>query len=356
MRAIASTRRVQSGSRTTIMPLAFLVAVGAGACDGGPGGSPGGDGGRGAYDASSTGCVGDGDPFDPAALEAEVAFLAADERRGRAPGSPQDLDTRMHIADRFACLGLAPVDGSFQQEFVDSRRRSTANVLGVLAGSDPAVADQIIVIGAHHDHLGVLRGKVYNGANDNASGVATVLAVAQAVRRREQPPRRTIVFATFGSEELGLEGSRHYTHEAPDDLPIDDVVYMINLDMVGTYFNDDQVYAFGSFPGTPARDALDELVADHPDLAVELGASAVAVEGLGDSDYAPFCRAGIPYLYFFTEDDQCYHRPCDDTAHLDYQHMSALVQLTAEALLALGDSQVDLPAARARLGCGERSI
>jgi hypothetical protein len=333
------------------------LALSVGACDGGSRDSQTGDGGgNGGGDGSGdgTGCVDDGAPFDPAALEAEVRFLAADELRGRQPGEPEDLVTRMHIAERFACLGLTPVEGSYQQEFVDSRGRATANVVGILDGGDPAVAGEIIVIGAHHDHLGVRQGKVYNGANDNASGVATVLAVAQAVRQRPQPPRRTIVFATFGSEELGLEGSYHYADHPPAGRPIEDVVYMINLDMIGTYFNDDQVYAFGSFSGTPARDALDELLPNHPDLTVELGASAVEVEGEGDSDYDAFCQKGIPYLYFFTEDDDCYHRPCDDTDRLDYLHLAAIGQLTAEALLQLADSPMDLPAARQTLGCGER--
>lgn len=333
----------------------LLAAFGLAACDSGSNGAPPGeaDGGGGGGGGDDDAAGGGADPFDPAALEAEVGFLASDEMRGREPGTPEDTALRMHIADRFAAVGLTPVDGSFQLPFVDSRGRETANVVGVLAGSDPAVAGEIIVIGAHHDHLGVHQGKVFNGANDNASGTTTVQAVAEAIARRDPRPRRTIVFATFGSEELGLEGSRHLALHPPDALPIEDVVYMINLDMVATYFNDDWVYAFGSFDGTPARGVLDELAASYADLTLKLGTSAVKVEGQGDSDYAPFCRQGIPYLYFFTEDDECYHRPCDDTDHLDYQHLASLGRLTAETLLALADSEEDLPAARAELGCGE---
>ena len=331
-----------------------MASLALAACDGGsngmtPGDTDGGGGGGGDQDAAAGGV----DPIDPAALEADVELLASDEMKGRAPGWPGDLATRMHIEERFAGFGLSAVDGSFQQPFVDSIGRETANVVGVLPGSDPAVADQIIVVGAHHDHLGVKNDRIFNGANDNASGVSVVLATAQAVTQRAEPPRRTIVFATFGSEELGLEGSRYYARNPPAGLPIEDVVYMINLDMVGTYFNDDQVYAFGSFEGTPARAALEELLVSHPDITVELGASAVEVEGRGDSDYAYFCRQGIPYLYFFTEDDECYHRPCDDADRLDYLHLAEVAELTAGSLLALADSDEDLPAMRAELGCGE---
>lgn len=307
------------------------------------------------------GCAGGGEEsvpedgaFDPSALEDEVRFLAADEMRGREPGTPEDGTLRAHIAERFAAIGLRPAGDSFQQELVDSRGRETANVVAVLDGSDPAVAGEIIVIGAHHDHLGARQGRVFNGANDNASGVATVLAVAEAIAGRAARPRRTLLFATFGSEELGLEGSRHLVRAPPDELRIADVVYMVNLDMVGTYFNDDWVYGFGSFAGTPARAALDQLLAGRDDLTVELAASAVEVEGRGDSDYDPFCRAGIPYLYFFTEDDECYHRACDDPDRLDYGHMADIAELTAGALVWLADTPLDLRRARAELGCGER--
>ncbi len=311
----------------------------------------GGSGGSGADAGAGNADGGGGTAFDPAGLEAEVTFLASDAMRGRAPGSPEDGDLRAHIAERFAELGLSPLGGSFQQEFVDSRGRQTANVLATIEGSDPTVAHEMIVVGAHHDHLGTRDGKIWNGANDNASGVATVLATAAALSARREPPRRTILFATFGSEELGLEGSRYYANHPP--RPIEDVVYMLNLDMVGTYFNDDQVYAFGSFEGTPARAALDDLLAYRPDLTVELAASAVEVEGRGDSDYDSFCRKGIPYLYFFTEDDECYHRPCDDAGRLDYDHMADIAAVTAGVLGSLADTDDDLLEARDRLGCGE---
>ena len=348
--------------------LVASLALGAGACGGGGGGAGdddgdgdgdgdgsggGGGGGGGDGGGGDRGCIDDGDPFDPARLEAEISFLASDEMAGRKPGTPADQATRMHIADRFECLGLTPTGDSFQQPFVDSAGRETANVVGYLPGSDPAVAGEIIVIGAHHDHLGTRQGMIYNGANDNASGTAAVQAIAQAVRQRAEPPRRTIVFATFGSEELGLEGSYYLVENPPAEVPIADVVYMINLDMVATYFNDDSVYAFGTFDGTPARLALDELLVGHPGLTVLLGESAVEVEGEGDSDYDAFCQEDIPYLYFFTEDDQCYHRPCDDSPRLDYVHLAEVAELTSEALLALADSETDLPAARAQYGCGE---
>src|SRR6185295_12780946 len=123
------------------------------------------------------------------------------------------------------------------------------------------------------DHLGVIGGEIYNGANDNASGSATVMAIAQAVMARNPAPRRTVAFVTFGSEENDetCEGSEFFCASPPAAVPIADVVYMVNLDMVGTYPDEQLLSAFGSFPGTPGRTILEGLLGDHPALNVELG-------------------------------------------------------------------------------------
>ncbi len=295
-------------------------------------------------------CVWDGDPFDPAALEAEVTYLASDQLEGRAPETPGDIAARTQIEDRFRCLGLtsAQPDGTYQQPFVTSDGRNTANVVAYVPGSDPAVADDLLVVGAHHDHLGVRRGQIYNGANDNASGVAAVLAVAQALRQRAVPLRRTVVFITFGFEEhVGeCEGSKYYVAHAPAALPIDRVVYMINLDMVGTYQYHD-LSAYGAYAGTPGRTTLESLLVSHPELTFDLDAEA----DVDDSDFQAFCNQGVPYVYFETWDDDCYHSACDDAGRLDYGHMAEIADLATELIVALADGTTDLAAARAQIGC-----
>ncbi|HEY8146017.1 MAG TPA: M28 family peptidase [Kofleriaceae bacterium] len=314
-------------------------------------GSDGGavaDGGGSGADAATAACR-QGDPFDPAALEADVRFLASDEMRGRAPDTPEDVAARAFVAERFACLGLAPGMGqSFQQPFTAPDDLATANVVGVLRGGDPALAGEIIVVGAHHDHLGEKGGKIYNGANDNASGVAVLLAMAKAMVTRSSPPRRTIVFATFGYEENdgNCLGSEHYAAHPPDGLPVEDVVYMVNADMLGTYPSEGQVVAYGSLPDTPARLLLDDL-APASDLDVRLGNRA----DNDSSDFQAFCDLGVPYIYFETWDRECYHRPCDDADRLDYPHMSAIGALLSEVLVGLADGDGDLAAARGAAPC-----
>jgi hypothetical protein len=282
-------------------------------------------------------------PLSAPALLATVTALTAAGLDGRAAGRPGDDTARALVEAHFRCLGLSPAgdDGSFQQAFVDQAGRKTANVIGSLPGSDAALAAETIVVGAHHDHLG----NSYPGANDNASGVAALLAAAQTLAARDPRPRRTVVFIAFGAEESDLAGSSHYVAHAPAALPIDRTVYMINLDMVGSYASKDLVYALGAFRKLPARTLLDQLTEAHADLRVVPGAA-----GRG-SDHQPFCDLGIPYLFFWTPDATCYHKPCDEVARLDDLHMSSIATLAAELVSALADGDTDLTASRDRLGC-----
>jgi hypothetical protein len=315
---------------------------------------PGSDGGAGmdsggAEADGATAACRQGDPFDPVRLEEVVQFLASDELRGRGPATPGDVAARAFIAERFACLGLAPGMGeSFEQPFSAPDGLATANVVGSVPGGDPALADEVIVVGAHHDHLGERGGKIFNGANDNASGVAVLLAMAQAVMARPSPPRRTIVFATFGYEENdgNCLGSEYYAAHPPVGLPVEDVVYMVNADMLGTYPSEGQVVAYGTLADTPARLLLDELVTESG-LTVDLGNRA----GVDDSDFQAFCDRGVPYVYFETWDRECYHRPCDDADDLDYPHMSSIAALLSDVLVGLADGDVDLAAARGAAPC-----
>ncbi len=298
----------------------------------------------GTSDASTPGsdCGHEGDPFAEVTLRERVAFLSSNALSGRSPGSSGDLSARASIESRFRCLGLTPGgdDGSYAQAFVDDAGHATANLIGVLPGSDPLVASDIVVVGAHHDHLGIVRGSVHPGANDNASGVTTLLAIAQAISSVATRPRRTIAFVAFGAEESGLEGSKHYAANAPRALPMDRVVYMVNLDMVGSYGVERTVYALGSFPGTPARALLEAHAAEHATIHVSLG------EPGDESDHVPFCSVGIPHLFLWTPGGSCYHAACDTADRLDYGPMAEIGHLVTDVTRDLASSTSDLASVR----------
>jgi hypothetical protein len=324
---------------------------GSGSTSDGKGNDPGSGGDPGphtpATDAGAGSCTPGGGPFAKEAMGADIGYLAADERKGRFPGTPGDEETVSYIEGRFRCLGLeAPFpEGRYRQPFVGAGLK-TANVVGAIRGSDPAVASEIVVVGAHHDHRGVKGGKIQNGANDNASGVAAVLAIAQAVRQQPQPPRRTMVFATFGYEENDDDGpcwgSEFYVHNAPPSLPASQIVYMMNLDMLGSYPSGRQLDTYGTFTGTPGRAALTRKKSAFSQLKVVLG----EVPDENDSDFQAFCKVGVPYVYFATDDKACYHESCDDLDKIDFASLSSIASLARDVVVELANDKTDLKAAR----------
>lgn len=296
-------------------------------------------------------CGSKGAPFSPAALMRDIDFLAAPALDGRETGSKGDLAARQYLIARFQCLGLTPAaDGRergmparYEQYFSYPLVVASANILGMVPGTDPAVAGEIILLAAHHDHLG----KGHLGANDNASGTAALLAIAEAVVTAGGA-RRTIAFAAFGGEEQGLVGSRHFFMAPPKALPPERIVQVINLDMIGSYSSKKRVHAFGAFPGLPATALLAQIDDAYPKTRVALGGHSVR------GDHHGFCAIGIPYVFFWTPDARCYHRRCDTPARIDRARLSDIAAMAGALTLGLGDTEADLAASRARRDCGRR--
>ena len=272
----------------------------------------------------------DGRPFDTKALRDDIAYLASPDLDGRAPGSDGDRAARAYIAARFACLGLSTTE----QKVGDS-----TNLIALVPGENP---EQIVVIGAHHDHLG----KRHLGANDNASGVVALLAIAKAVAQRDAKPQRSIAFVAFADEERGEVGSEYFVAHPPDEIPLAHVVEYINLDMVGSYSSRGWVAAMGAFKKLPARTIIDAIA--HPKLDVAVGGRAER------SDHEAFCKAGIPYVFFWTPDDRCYHATCDTVERIDFPHMAQIAALASDLAQRLADTRLDLAASREKLGCFAR--
>jgi len=206
------------------------------------------------------------------------------------------------------------------------------NVAGFLPGSDPLRAGEWVLIGAHHDHLGAFAGSgdtIYNGADDNASGVAGVLELARRFASLEDRPARSLVFVTFSAEEKGLLGSRALVSQRL--LPTGKLVFMLNLDMIGRNPGQAvQVY------GDATARALGPIVRE---AAGKLGLE-VALHGtriMSASDHTPFYEAGIPVLALFTGLHQDYHRPSDEAGTLAYERMESILGLAAETVRSVAE-------------------
>jgi hypothetical protein len=206
------------------------------------------------------------------------------------------------------------------------------NVIAVLEGEGPR-ADETIVIGAHYDHLG-LGGEgslapwttaIHNGADDNASGTATLLEIAHRLATSGKKPNRRIVFMAFTGEERGLLGSAHYVREPR--FPLDSTVAMFNLDMVGR-LSDDKLVVFGTGTAKQFEPLIDELGKKH-DLKVTKNPG-----GFGPSDHSSFYGKSIPVLHFFTGTHSDYHRPSDDRDKLNVVGMRRIADLVVDAVLA----------------------
>ena len=205
-----------------------------------------------------------------------------------------------------------PMDGVSVRLDVDvvPIRHQVRNVVGALPGD----SEEAVVIGAHYDHLGFgdesslaehHLGQIHNGADDNASGVAALLILARDLSAAR--PGRTVVFAAFAAEELGLLGSRHYVQHP--SLPLERTVAMVNLDMIGR--SDGDVLIGGVGTAKEFRDLLHEVEADSP-LTFNYASTP-----RGSSDHLPFAAAGVPVLFFFTGLHPDYHKPSDDWEKID---------------------------------------
>ncbi|HET8625414.1 MAG TPA: M20/M25/M40 family metallo-hydrolase [Gemmatimonadales bacterium] len=276
-------------------------------------------------------------------LLTDVRYLSHDRLQGRLTGTPGADSAAAYIARRFAEVGLTPPAGGWFQDFTVSPDAPAArhapvggargrNVVGLLRGSDPARREEIVVVGAHYDHLGLggpfaldpdSTGAVHNGADDNASGTAALIEVAARLARR--PPARSVAFIAFGGEELGLLGSAHYVRESGNASGI---AAMLNLDMVGR-LKHDRLIVYGTGSATEFPTLLDSL------NRTEKFELALRPDGYGPSDQSSFYAAGIPVLHFFTNVHEDYHRSTDDWQKIDVPGLARVAGFAASVTAAI---------------------
>lgn len=196
---------------------------------------------------------------------------------------------------------------------------SAYNVAGYLPGADPALQEEVVVIGAHYDHVGAPGDTVYNGADDNASGTAGVLELAQAFATCGDRPRRSLLFIAFAGEEKGLFGSRFYTDNPL--FPLDKTVAMLNLDMIGR--NDSNIVAIVGSKTSPKLTQINE----QANALVGLDLSYEWDRYFRQSDHYSFYRKQIPVLFYHTGDHSDLHRPTDDVDKINSHKMARIGQL-----------------------------
>ena len=276
---------------------------------------------------------------DTAAVRSDIAWLADDRLEGRATGTAGNDSAATYIARRYAALGLAAVRQPFTARApvrgAAPLALPTQNVYAVVAGSDPVLQSEFVIIGAHFDHLGRATdgaldpeagAVIRNGADDNASGTAAVLALARRFAR--QHARRSVVFVNFTGEELGLLGSAWFADHSP--VPLGQVQAMLNFDMVGR-LRHDKLIVYGVATATELKPLVESAGA-----GLGLRISAVG-DGFGPSDQSSFYAKDIPVLHFFTDLHDEYHRALDKAATTDAVGEVRVVDLAERVARALAD-------------------
>ena len=246
--------------------------------------------------------------IDATALVDDLRRLSADDMEGRRVGTPGGARARALLVAQFLDAGLRPFAGTFEQPFGGGRGVAGVNVAGHVPGR--VHPDAFIVVSAHYDHLGVRDGRIFNGANDNASGAAALPALARYFVRNR--PATSLLFVAFDAEESGLAGSRAFVDRPP--VARDALVLNLNMDMIGRDPSN-TLWVVGT-RRQPALRPLIERAAATASVSLRMGydnpADGALKDWTRDSVHWSFLNAGIPALYFGVEDFALHHQPDDD--------------------------------------------
>jgi hypothetical protein len=277
--------------------------------------------------------------LDTKQLLRDVQVLAADSMEGRLSGSQGNRMAQDYITSRFKEIGLQTYHDSYRHTFaLDSRGvkvKDAANLIGYIPGK----TDKAIVITAHYDHVGIREGAVYNGADDNASGVAALFAAATYFKKHK--PYHTLVFAALDAEELGLRGADALLENPP--LPLQNMLLNVNMDMLSINLKG-ELYASGTYH-YPALIPYLEQVAARPQAKLLLGHDRPE-QGENDwtkqSDHFQFHKRGIPFIYFGVEDHPHYHKPSDTFSNINPVFYPDAAALVIDFILAIDKKRLNL--------------
>jgi Peptidase family M28 len=267
-------------------------------------------------------------------IRSEMEFLSSDALQGRGSGTHDELVAAVYLASELRRIGIAPmgdqggylqsVSGEFDFFHQGKKQWNTRNVIGAIPGRDPKLKDQVILLTAHLDHVGMRQpvngDEIYNGADDDASGCIAVLELARALAHHD-PPKRTVILAFFGSEETGGQGVQYFLQHPP--VPLTSIVANLEFEMIGRAdpsVKSDELWLTGF---------------DRTDLGPELaghGAKLVAdphpqQNFFQRSDNYALAKQGViaqTVSSFSLHKD--YHQPSDDLAHIDFTHMQQAVR------------------------------
>lgn len=271
----------------------------------------------------------------------DINALAADTMEGRETGSLGSQRAQNYIVDRYQQIGLIPFaeNSQYQQPFEKQQWSSNivgVNLVGWLKGQHSE--HKYIVISAHYDHIGKRGNKVFNGADDNASGVAAMLFIAEQLVINK--PRHSVIFLASDAEELGLHGAYAFTQQPP--VPLNQIRFNLNLDMLAQGGTKNRLYVYGARKYPQFRTLIDALKANSS-INIKSGRRALAkgyshgqrINWLKASDHGAFHKVNIPFLFLGVAEHGFYHTEKDTVETIDQNFYHAAVVTSLEAFRAM---------------------
>jgi Peptidase family M28 len=263
---------------------------------------------------------------DSTQLIADLYTLSADSMEGREAGTFGGQKAANYLKKRMSDLALLPFKDGFTQSF-PLKKGIGVNLNGFIKGKKEP--EKYFVLSAHYDHLGIKKGEIYNGADDNASGVAVLLSLAAYFQKN--PPQHSIVFCFFDAEEKGLLGAKAWVENPP--IPINQIDLNVNLDMVSRS-EKKEIYFSGLYHAPQLKEILES---DRSESIVNVKFGHDRPEDGQDdwtsqSDHYHFHLAKIPFLYVGVEDHKDYHQHTDEADKIDKKYYTAVNQLLRQTV------------------------
>ena len=267
----------------------------------------------------------------------DLQTIASDEMEGREAGTVGSARAQKYLQERYQTIGLEAISPNYRLPFTYSSDKQGINIGGLITGQNSP--QEFIVITAHYDHLGKSGGRVFNGADDNASGVAAMLSLAEHFVKN--PPAHSIIFLATDAEETGLFGSKAFVEKPP--VPLQQIKFNINLDMVARGDNGQRLYMAGTRRSKQLRPLIESAVnqssvclkAGHEGKLRRRGASLATTDWDNASDHAPFAKRKIPYLYFGVDLHRDYHKTSDVYERVDPLFFTGAVETILNVVAAL---------------------
>lgn len=269
-------------------------------------------------------------------------YLSSPDREGRDDWGK--IEARDYLIRQFKQAGLKPLfpDGYLQVVPMFGSSAEVPSIAGqnigvFVQGTDPELKHEWIIVNAHYDHLGVKAGKVYPGADDNASGLAMLIEVARHVALN--PCRRSVAFVAFDLEEYLLWGSRWFLAHPP--MKEEQIKFCLTADMIGRSLAGIEtplVFALGSESCPLARQTLNQITIPEGLAVAPLGVDIIGVR----SDYGPFRQRRIPFLFFSTGEHPDYHTPRDTFERIDFEKNAKVATVMGRVTLTMGNTPHDI--------------